>query len=652
MRNFFIVIVCLLQTVFSASAQTTIPEFGVINADELMMKEYSRDKLAEALVIYDVGDTRFYDNDDGFYLIFERRTRIKILTSAGFKYGEIEIPYYVENLQLERILEIQGFTYNMENGQIRKTKLNPEQSFDEKINDHWMVKKIAMPDVKEGSVVEYRYKIQSPYLFNLRDWDFQRRIPTVYSEYTTRMIPFYEYTYFFQGATKFDVFRNAPDNIKRRYGSIEYTDNNYTFGMRNLPAFRDESFITSINDYIMKIDFQLAKIHYPNGAVVEIMTTWPMLIKELQKNSHFGLYMKAVNRNASELLAPMDLGAKTIPEKAESIWQYVKMNYNWNGFNDKFASQQARDFLKTKTGNCADINLFLCSMLNAAGVEAYPVLVSTRNHGKIPLDYPFQQFFNYVLVLVNNGDQQLLLDATIPLAPFGMLPARCINEKGLIVNEEKVGWVELADGNSAIISDSIQIKFNPALDSVAYMVSVVTEGHSALEQRQEFHSDAGKFAREISGEGVELSGELIAKNEKEADLPFVYAYTLQAATETVGNNLLISPFPGMTLKENPLKLSYRAYPVDMIYPQTCSFTTLIDVPEGYQLANTDKSVDVDNALVQIHYEVIDDHGNVKVNGTYRFKKAVYQNHEYYDLRKHFSEIVDVFNKKIVLAKKP
>ncbi|MBN2812583.1 MAG: DUF3857 domain-containing protein [Bacteroidales bacterium] len=650
MKNLFIIAVYLLQTVFSAPAQTPVPEFGGIYADELMMKEYSRDKLAEALVIYDVGDARFYDSDNGFDLLFERRTRIKIFTNAGLKYGEIEIPYYVENLELERILEIEGFTYNIENGQIRKTKLNLEQSFDEKINDHWMVKKFAMPDVKEGSIIEYRYKIQSPYLFNLRDWDFQRRIPTVYSEYTTRMIPFYEYTYFFQGASKFDVFRNAPDNMKRRYGSIEYTDNVYTFGMRNLPAFRDESFITSINDYIMKIDFQLAKIHYPNGAVVEIMTTWPMLIKELKKHSDFGLYIKSASRNAPEILPAIDLDATTNLEKAKRICQYVKLNYNWNGYNDKFASQNVKDFLKTKTGNSADINLFLCTLLNAGGVEAYPVLVSTRNHGKIPLDYPFQQFFNYVLVLVKNGEQQILLDATMPLAPFGMLPARCINEKGLIVNEEKVGWAGLADGSSAVITDTIHIKLNPEVDSASIAIRVVAEGHSALEKRQEFHSDAEKFARDLTAEGIELNGELTVKNEKEPDLPFMYQYQLQIATETVGDNILITPFPGLALAENPLKLSYRAYPVDMIYPQSSSFTTLIDVPEGYQLVKTDNSVDADNALVQIHYQVTDEHGKVRVDGTYRFKKAVYQNHEYYDLRKFFSEIVDVFNKKIVLAK--
>ncbi len=78
--------------------------------------------------------------------------------------------------------------------------------FEEKVNDHWRVKKFALPDVKEGSVIEYKYKIISPYFFNLHDWDFQQRIPVIYSEYTTAMIPFYEYTYIFQGASKFDVY--------------------------------------------------------------------------------------------------------------------------------------------------------------------------------------------------------------------------------------------------------------------------------------------------------------------------------------------------------------------------------------------------------------------------------------------------------------
>ena len=67
--------------------------------------------------------------------------------------------------------------------------------------------------------------------------------------------------------------------------------------MNDIPAFNSESFITSINDYIMKIDFQLAKIYYRSGSKKEIMTTWTELIETLNKDSEFGKFILKKKQN-------------------------------------------------------------------------------------------------------------------------------------------------------------------------------------------------------------------------------------------------------------------------------------------------------------------------------------------------------------------
>ena len=71
---------------------------------------------------------------------------------------------------------------------------------------------------------------------------------------------------------------------------------------------------------------------------------------------------------------------------------YVKNNYNWNNNNDKFASKTPNQLINDKFGNCADINLFTIGLLNSIGIESYPLILSTREHGKIKVDYPFSQF--------------------------------------------------------------------------------------------------------------------------------------------------------------------------------------------------------------------------------------------------------------------
>ena len=61
--------------------------------------------------------------------------------------------------------------------------------------------------------------------------------------------------------------------------------------MKDVPAFKSESYITSMNDYIIKVIFQLSKINYTTGGSKEIISTWPDLVKELNNNSDFGRFV-------------------------------------------------------------------------------------------------------------------------------------------------------------------------------------------------------------------------------------------------------------------------------------------------------------------------------------------------------------------------
>jgi transglutaminase-like putative cysteine protease len=650
MKTFFSAALISLTIAGALQAQTKY-DFGKFNIDEVTMKTYAPDPIAEAVVLYDLGNTYFtYEYEAGFEIIFERTTKIKILSKAGIKYAEVEVPYFVNNNGHEEVYEIEGCTYNLENNTSSISKLDAANVYVEKTNENWFTKKFALPDVKEGSVIEYRYKVSSPFYFNFQNWVFQGRIPKIYSEYTARMIPFFEYSYILQGAAKFDVFNNRVDDTKKSVGVTEYNDNIYTFGMRNIPAFRDEDYITSMNDYIQKLDFQLAVVHHLNGGNENIITTWPMLIQDLLKDSEFGLYMRSIAKNADEIMASIDLTSGSNRDKAERIYKYVKGNYNWSGMQSKQAGKTAKEFLKTKTGNAADINLFLCSLLNSAGIQAFPVLLSTRDHGKIPTQYPFSKFMNYVIVLVRTDNQDIMLDATEPLSPFGMLPSRCINDKGLIAAKDKTEWIQMEDQAGSEVADSGHVSFNETLDSVTIDFNLRATGHKGLEYRSSYQDDPEEFKKEFYTADMAVKKEIAVLNEFTADLPFIHSYTVSVPIETVGNKLLVMPFPGLTPQENPLKLPFRSYPVDMVYKNKHSFYTHIDIPKGYKYMDQNKSVSVDNNLVNIQYVIECKPDGLSVKGSYEFKKPVYLKHEYYDLKSYMTKIVETFNDKIVFVK--
>ncbi|MFZ4465274.1 MAG: transglutaminase domain-containing protein, partial [Bacteroidales bacterium] len=641
------------QTSFT---QSFSHEFGKCSAEEINMTKYAKDPTAEAVVIYDIGKSYFEITSTGYELIFERTTKIKVLSKAGLKYAEIEIPYYVDNNNsFEIVGKVTGNTYNLENGLVKATPLNPKIAFDEKINDKWHQKKLAMPDVKEGSVFEVNYKVVSPFFFNLRSWDFQSTIPVIFSEYTTKMVPFYEYCYIFQGATKFDEFQSYEEKgLPKIFNSIEYNDMVYHFVMKDVPAFRDEDFITSENDYLLKLDFQLAAIHRSDGANIDIITTWPKLSKELLINDNFGKYQNAAEKKSDDLAMTLDLGTKTDLERVKTIDRFVKSNFNWNGRYTKYTSKSVKEFLNSKTGNSAEINLFLAGMLAASGIEAYPVIISTREHGRLKLDYPFDHFFNYVIVLARIDSLNYLLDATEPMCDFGQIPTRCINDKGLVIQKQKEEWVSL---KSNLISDKIfhlNLRFNVTTDSLLQNCLLSSNGYDAIDYRKKYISAYKELKTDLLGDNSSPTDSLLARNLKEIEKPFEIRFSKKSPSEWVEDKLLIAPFGDFVISENPFKQAARKVPVDMTYKKERGFISSISIPENYSLLSVPENLKIENELIKIVYVVETDPANhlIKVTGQYEIKSDVYPASDYNKIKDYYSRIVSKFNEKIVLVKTP
>lgn len=652
MKKIFVFILCIQLFINLSQAQIFIREFGKYSNEEFQLKKYEKDTTAEAVVIYDIGESRFVDIGNGFEIIFERKMKIKIFTKAGFDWAQISIPLYVTNSKAEVIEELKGNTYNYEDGQIKISPLNVKNSYDEKYNENWFDRKFAMPEIKEGSVFEVYYRLRSPYLFNFRNWDFQNKIPVIYSEYKTTMIPFFEYTYLLQGANKFDEFKTYSETTSSNsYALTEYKEQVCFFVMKNLPAFKDESFITAPSDYMIKLDFQLAAINRPNGVKETIMTTWPEMIKELNENSSFGKYLSNCKKKGVDLLDTMKILTMSSTEKAKRIEGFVKTNFNWNGRSNKFSTKSVKELLTSKTGNSADINLFLAGMLNASGIEAYPVISSTRDHGKIKLDYPFHNFFNYVMVLAKLDSSTVLLDATEPFSNFSEIPSRCINEKGLIIQKDKVEWANLRSNSISRISYNFDLKLSLEKDSLISQCRILTTGFEAIYYRKQFTTNYKELKNNLMDDNALPKDTLISSDLNQIKLPFKISFNKKYSLESIDEKIIVQPFCNFAMAKNPLKQPVRNYPIDIIYKKSSKFQTTLTIPEGYKLAKKPSDLKIENSLIKILYTTDTlSNGLVNVVGNYEFKKDVYDVVNYKEIKYYFNVIVDKFNEGLVLIK--
>lgn len=140
---------------FSLSCFSQTYELGKVTVAELEEKEHPTEKDAEAAVVFDIGRTYFnFDVNNGFQMITEVTSKIKIYKKEGYSFGDIEIPIYIGGSEKESVAFSKAYTYNLEKGKVEKTKLKSEGEFLEKTNKYWNKVKISMPNVKEGSIIE------------------------------------------------------------------------------------------------------------------------------------------------------------------------------------------------------------------------------------------------------------------------------------------------------------------------------------------------------------------------------------------------------------------------------------------------------------------------------------------------------------------
>jgi hypothetical protein len=165
------------------AAQKSPVKFGDVALEDLKMTSYQKDSSASAVILSDYGEAYLSFTETTENLIFERHVRIKILHKEGMKWADVSIPLYFTSRGEESVRNLKATSYNLEGGKIVEAKLGSDGVFKEKFNRNYKIQKFTIPNVKEGSVIEYSYRIFSDFLFNFPEWKFQYSIPVKHSEY-------------------------------------------------------------------------------------------------------------------------------------------------------------------------------------------------------------------------------------------------------------------------------------------------------------------------------------------------------------------------------------------------------------------------------------------------------------------------------------
>ncbi|WP_378185531.1 transglutaminase domain-containing protein [Aquimarina sp. W85] len=596
----------VITLIFATNGFAQNYKFGKVSKEELLEKSYKIDSTANAVVLYESRKIKFqYSQENGFQLITEVYKRIKLYNKKGFDEASEHIYLYRNNSDKEELNGLRAVTYSLINGEIVETKLKKDKIFKNEYSEHYNEVKFTMPLLHEGSVIEYKYKIVSPFARNIDKIYLQRNIAIKNIAIRISIPEYYHFKKFTSGYLPIHIKESVEsDKIvlssKSRSGfyatktnysqnTIEYLVNTYEINSKDTPAFKSEPFSGNTKNYMASIDFELQYTKFPKSSINNYSTSWEDVAKtiyndsrfgnEIEKNSYFKRDIDSIINSESD---PLELTNK--------IFDFVKKRMTWNKKFRVMTVDGVKKAYTSRVGNSAEINIMLVAMLKYAKIQANPVLVSSVN--KTIALFPTLEGFDYLIVRVKSGDNIVYMDATDKFGEFNVLPNRVIQGSGRILSE---------NGTSQLINfrPDQGSRFHCSIMCEIDIDGVVKGTHSSNRLSYLAHDFRVRYGGNDSNTQIKRVKEIYEINNissyklKGLDqlgkpLGERFEFVLENEIEIVGDEMFFSPLLFLRDKENLFKAEDRQYPIDFGYGYDNNLMVSIRIPEGYEVVEVPK----------------------------------------------------------------
>lgn len=519
--------------------------------------------------------------------------------------------------------------------------------FTEETDLNHLQKKFTMLSVREGSVIDIEYKIQSPFFFHLRPWSFQDVIPERYSEYEVRIPEYFDYKVLFTGYYPLFINETSFNDM------INYRELVRRMATRDVPAMKRESFTSSMMNYHTRVEFEFAAFTPPKGLSEDLYSTWDKIIHELIKDEDFGGQIRktGIMKEAAQSLE----GKASLPvDRMILAYNFIRTGMKWNKYRSIYPTTNLRKAYSDGKGNSADINLNLILLLKDLGINADPVVLSTRDNGIIRESNPNFSRLNYVIACADIGGKKYLLDATDINRPYSMLPFRCLNGKGILAIDDSLQWIDLLNQERSNTRYFGNLKITPD-GKLEGKMNITYDGLSALTERNDIRDNGEEqYSRDLKDKIPNSIIDSVHIESADILAPMNVSYYLQSQelTQNSGNMIFFNSVLGMGQKTNPLSAEKREYPVDLGHPIKDSYIFVVEIPDGYTVESLPQKVSIalpDNAGT-FKFSATLAGNRIAVNSIFNLNKTFYVMDEYTLLRELYAQMVAKQAEKIVLKK--
>lgn len=645
MKKLILSLAATLAAVSLLQAQEPDYRFGKVSEEELRMERYDRDPDAEAVILYEELRTYFLIGNQ-FTRMTDYFIRIKVLKAEGKEYADINLPYV---FQRENYANLDAVAYNLVDGKIVKTPLKKQYLFREEVGDEQWMLKFSIPEVREGTVIEYRYRMNSDFVTYIPSVVVQHDIPTVRMKATVEIPEYLRFNVNTKGYLSINMRENT---IAGRIAGtdVPYNVREITTEGRDIPALKEEPFVWNRNEFRSMIDFELSQIAMPFSDVQNFSLTWKD-VNEALAETDFNSNIRMGNPFKEETAA---IVARNLAPRQtlHELLRLVQSHMKWDG-KYRLMSSSPRNAADKGTGNSAEINSVLMAAVKDAGFDVVPLLLNPRSRGRLPLAHPsFDGISTFILRVTLDDGKFVYLDGTDPDSDVDLLPTDLLVDRARIYGVSgDVGWCDLsrlAPGNTHI---NMTLGFDPEL-SVHGRITERYTNVPALRcssaygdaRSEEEYVEALEEEHHIRIDSLTINGLRSAHLTQE----FTMTREPEAAGDFIYLNATIIPF----LTENPFKSPERKYPVEFDNPASYTMQGVLRLPEGYVVEELPRAARF-NAFdgdITCFYMAQATNGVIQFNMRFNQKRLIFLPEEYADLQAFYGAVVNICNSRIVLRK--
>jgi hypothetical protein len=431
----------------------------------------------------------------------------------------------------------------------------------------------------------------------------------------------------------------------------------YRWAMQNVPVLRSEPFMTTPRDYLARVDFELAGVSFPGRPFQELTTSWDKIQQDLLNDEHFGGQLRKGGFLKSDIAA---LKAKhsELLDRAAAVHALVRGRMKCTGQMGIASQHGVQKAWEEHKGSVPDINLLLIALLREAGLQANPVILSTRGHGRAEPTFPVVSNYDYVVAHVQLPDgQQVLADATQELAPFGMLPEQCLNGQGRLITGESAGrWVPLSSPYRFGHFRSAQL----TLDERGNLTGTVHEEHQGyfgVEARGNLQRDGEKkYLEQILKDQADWKIDKFSfKDVAALDKPLAVDLQVRIPSQNDQplNAMYLTPLQQLGDAANPFRQPERRFPVDLGARREETSVLTLHLPADFVVEELPK-----NALIELPdgggrftFSITPMGNSLQIMSRLQLNRPVYFTEEYASLRTFYEKALAKQAEKIVLKRK-